>query len=177
MDFDFQDRIDDYLLNRMSEEEKTQFEQEVNLDIEKNKQLELTRNVKIAIGSRQEKLKILEELKNRYDIERCHVSQTAVLVASSAPRITNRKSLAIFSVFSARKKILPSILGVAAVFVIGIFIIIPSMFRPVSNCETSPSEILRGDDEVFESDQPVLVDTLCVEADEEKDNVIIKEYE
>ena len=53
---DFQDRIDEYILGRMTDEEKAQFEAEVNQDESKKEQLEFTRNVKGAISSREDKM-------------------------------------------------------------------------------------------------------------------------
>ena len=45
MKTDFQDRIDEYILGRMTDEEKAQFEAEVNQDESKREQLEFTINV------------------------------------------------------------------------------------------------------------------------------------
>lgn len=67
MSRDFQDKIDDYVLGRMSVEERADFEKEVDLDEEKREQLEFTRNVKNAISSRQDKLAKLAKMKARYE--------------------------------------------------------------------------------------------------------------
>ena len=63
MDNNFQDRIDEYLLhgNKMSEEAKAQFQKEIEEDTEKKEQYELTKNVRMAIKSRGEKLKAMTE--------------------------------------------------------------------------------------------------------------------
>ena len=61
MDEKFQDRIDNYLLNRMDDAEKTEFLREVEQDKEKKEQLEFTQNVKDAIRSREEKLQALNK--------------------------------------------------------------------------------------------------------------------
>lgn len=63
MDNNFQDRIDEYLLhgNKMSEEAKTQFLKEIEENSEKKEQYELTKNVKMAMKSRGEKLKAMTE--------------------------------------------------------------------------------------------------------------------
>ena len=53
---DFQDRIDEYILDRMSDEEKAQFEAEVSHDESKREQLEFTKDVKSAISSRADKM-------------------------------------------------------------------------------------------------------------------------
>ena len=59
----FQDRIDEYLLHSdtMSEEDKAQFQKEIEEDAEKKEQYEFTKNVKQAMVSRVEKLKAMTE--------------------------------------------------------------------------------------------------------------------
>ena len=63
MDNNFQDRIDEYLLHEdtMSEEAKAQFLKEIEENTEKKKQYEFTKNVKVAMVSRGEKLKAMTE--------------------------------------------------------------------------------------------------------------------
>ena len=63
MDNNFQDRIDEYLLHSdtMSEEDKAQFLKEIEDDVEKREQYEFTKNVKMAMVSRGEKLKAMTE--------------------------------------------------------------------------------------------------------------------
>ena len=63
MDNNFQDRIDEYLLHNdaMSEEDKAQFLKEIEDDVEKREQYEFTKNVKMAMVSREEKLKAMTE--------------------------------------------------------------------------------------------------------------------
>ena len=59
----FQDRIDEFLLHNdaMSEEDKAQFQKEIEEDAEKKKQYEFTKNVKQVMISRGEKLKAMTE--------------------------------------------------------------------------------------------------------------------
>lgn len=59
----FQDRIDEFLLHNdaMSEEDKAQFLKEIEDDVEKREQYEFTKNVKMAMVSREEKLKAMTE--------------------------------------------------------------------------------------------------------------------
>ena len=59
----FQDRIDEYLLHEdtMSEEAKAQFLKEIEEDVEKRELYEFTKNVKMAMVSREEKLKAMTE--------------------------------------------------------------------------------------------------------------------
>lgn len=63
MDNNFQDRIDEYLLHgdTMSEEAKAQFLKEIEEDEEKRELYEFTKNVKMAMVSREEKLKAMTE--------------------------------------------------------------------------------------------------------------------
>ena len=63
MDNNFQDRIDEYLLHNdaMSEEDKAQFQKEIEEDAEKKEQYEFTKNVKQVMISRGEKLKAMTE--------------------------------------------------------------------------------------------------------------------
>lgn len=63
MNYNFQDRIDEYLLHSdtMSEEGKAQFLKEIEEDAEKQEQYEFTKNVKQAIVSRGKKLKAMTE--------------------------------------------------------------------------------------------------------------------
>ena len=63
MDNNFQDRIDEFLLHNdaMSEEDKAQFLKEIEDDVEKREQYEFTKNVKMAMVSREEKLKAMTE--------------------------------------------------------------------------------------------------------------------
>ena len=63
MDYNFQDRIDEYLLygDTMSEEDKAQFLKEIEEDAEKKEQYEFTKNVKQVMISRGEKLKAMTE--------------------------------------------------------------------------------------------------------------------
>ena len=68
----FQDRIDEFLLHNdaMSEEDKAQFLKEIEDDVEKREQYEFTKNVKMAMVSRGEKLKAMtefqKEMKSHY---------------------------------------------------------------------------------------------------------------
>ena len=72
MNYNFQDRIDEYLLHSdtMSEEDKAQFLKEIEEDAEKKEQYKFTKNVKQAIVSRGEKLKAMtefqKEMKSHY---------------------------------------------------------------------------------------------------------------
>ena len=67
MDNNFQERIDEYLLHgdTMSEEDKAQFLKEIEEDEEKRELYEFTKNVKMAMVSREEKLKAMTEFQKK----------------------------------------------------------------------------------------------------------------
>lgn len=96
MKIDYQEKIDDYVLGKMSAKDRDIFEKEVSLDKEMQEQLELTLNVRDAIKSRQEKLAMMQEWENK----------------STG---SNRKVMAWAS----------SVVGIAAMFAIGFFLIVP----------------------------------------------------
>ena len=120
MNGDFQDRIDDYLLGRMSDEEKIHFEKEVGEDKSKREQLDFTQNVKSAVSSREDKLKRLDMMKGMYDDERRYNSRASgtdgIMYCSSPPRMTDRMK---FEKKPSRRIWLWAS-GIAAVFVIGL---------------------------------------------------------
>ncbi len=66
MKIDFQDKIDDYLFDRMSDEERVRFEAETANDAEIKEQLDYTQNVRQIIKSRNEKLALMKEWENDY---------------------------------------------------------------------------------------------------------------
>ena len=56
MKIDYQDRIDEYLLNRMTDEERSTFEQDVNHDEKLQDQLSFTKDVQQIVIRRNEML-------------------------------------------------------------------------------------------------------------------------
>ncbi len=66
MKFEYQDDIDDYLLNRMSEEQQLAFEKEINRNPELQEQLDFTKNSVRALKSRNDKLAALKEWEKDY---------------------------------------------------------------------------------------------------------------
>ena len=84
MNYNFQDRIDEYLLygDTMSEEDKAQFLKEIEEDAEKKKQYEFTKNVKQAMVSRGEKLKAMTEFQK--EMKSHHHRKTWLWISSIA---------------------------------------------------------------------------------------------
>ena len=155
MDEKFQDRIDDYLLGRMPNEEIENFLQEIEQDKDKKEQLEFTKNVKESVCSRKEKLRILAQFQKQYEEERkisalrptgsehrvCY-SPAPATAAEQLKKQKNRKWLWISSV--------------AAVLVVGFFAIKPMFVYDSSPIrDSSPNvrgtlpERMRGGDEIF----------------------------
>ena len=149
MDEKFQDSIDNYLLNRMDDAEKTEFLREVEQDKEKKEQLEFTQNVKDAIRSREEKLQALKQFERQYEEERRAAAYRATGTERAACHCPAPKVAATEPVRS-KKKIWLWISCVAAVLVVGFFAIKP-MFDDVTapNGNGVPMEHMRGGDEGF----------------------------
>ena len=80
----FQDRIDEFLLHNdaMSEEDKAQFLKEIEDDVEKREQYEFTKNVKMAMVSREEKLKAMTEFQK--EMKSHHHRKTWLWISSIA---------------------------------------------------------------------------------------------
>lgn len=80
----FQDRIDEYLLHgdAMSEEDKAQFQKEIEEDAEKKEQYEFTKNVKQAMVSRGKKLKAMTEFQK--EMKSHHHRKTWLWISSIA---------------------------------------------------------------------------------------------
>ena len=80
----FQDRIDEYLLHgdTMSEEDKAQFLKVIEEDEEKRELYEFTKNVKMAMVSREEKLKAMTEFQK--EMKSHHHRKTWLWISSIA---------------------------------------------------------------------------------------------
>lgn len=149
MDIQFQDRIDDYLLGRMSEADKEAFLQEVEQDNEKKEQLEFTRNVKETVCSREEKLRALTEFQRQYD-------NNHRVVASACPAMARRRTEVgaqeqpvreIEKPKDSHKRMWLWISGIAAVLVVGFFAVKPMFeYEPSPNFNAAP---MRDGGDVF----------------------------
>ena len=124
MKIDFQDKIDDYLLGRMTDGERSSFEQQMNQDEELKEQVEFTRNVMTATKSRNEKLRKMEAWGDDYQWQHkrrvaaaqyrptgsgYEATASAGMVTRSAPTQSSRKWIYWVS-------------GIAALFVVGFFL-------------------------------------------------------
>lgn len=127
MKIDLQDRIDNYLLGRMSDEERKSFESEATEDAELKEQLQFTETVQQATKSRNEKLAAIEEWKDDYVWE-----DDRIVAASAAGYRAAGSGYDFYPVSSMEskrvttsspfKKILYWVSGIAAVFIVGIFV-------------------------------------------------------
>lgn len=176
---DFQDRIDEYILGRMTDEEKAQFEAEVNQDESKREQLEFTRNVKGAISSREDKMAKLKMMQRVYDREHKQVAASMRATGtydchySTAPQNVEEKK--------PSKRILWWASGIAAVLVMGLFVVnpfdsdtlqTPSGFSP--SFKGNPHEMIRGEEnDVFDIETPILNDSIKNDTIPPRDTIII----
>lgn len=142
MKLDYQDRIDDYLLNRMPDEERLAFEKEVSENAELRKQLEYTRSVREAVTSRSEMLAAMREWENDYQWENERVA--VAYAANESPR-------------PAKKRLVYWISGVAAAFVIGMFLLIKPAGSPP---DIDPNIVVLGDSYRAGQDYSIIEDML-----------------
>ena len=128
MKIEFQDRIDDYLLDRLSDEERKSFESDAAEDAELKEQLQFTETVQQATKSRNEKLAAMKEWKDDYVWEDDRVAAASAAECRQTgsgynncptPTIGSRK-VGSSSLF---KKTLYWASGIAAVFVVGFFLV------------------------------------------------------
>ncbi len=179
MKTDFQDRIDEYILGRMSDEKKAQFEAEVNQDESKKEQLEFTKNVKEAISSREDKMAKLKMMHRMYDRE--HQQVAASMRATGTDNY--QYSLVPQNVEEKKpsKRIWRWASGLAAVLVIGLFVVnpfgsdtlqTPSGFSP--SFKGNPNEMIRGEEnDVFDIEAPILNDSIKNDTIPSRDTVIV----
>lgn len=143
MKVEFQDRIDDYLLDRMSDEERKSFELEAAENAGLKEQLQFTETVRQATKSRNEKLDAMEEWKDDYVWEDERVA--AASAADYRPTGSGYDSCPAPTMESRRvggpspfKNIFYWVSGIAAIFVVGFFLI-QNLFVANSPNEYMPS--------------------------------------
>lgn len=128
MKIEFQDRIDDYLLNRMTDEERQAFESEVADNAEMKEQLSFTESVQHTVKSRNEKLAAMEEWEEDYhwkdesEIEvaaatECRPTGSGYSYCPAPPREAEKAAR-----HTPTRRILYWGSGIAAVFVVGFFL-------------------------------------------------------
>ena len=122
MKIDFQDRIDDYLLDRMSDEERDSFKSDTAEDTELKEQLQFTKTVLQATMSRNEKLSAMEAWKDDYTWEDERVADVSATGSGydycPAPTLGNRR----VATSSPFKKMLYWFSGITAILGVGVFV-------------------------------------------------------
>lgn len=126
MKIEYQDKIDNYLLNRMSDEERRAFEQEMKLDKELREQVEFTKNVQTALKSRNEKLTRMQEWQKEMDekAERAYgyratgsdfryIQMLEMEDSQAKPNSSSRK----------KRRLIYWVAGIAAIFIAGLFVL------------------------------------------------------
>ena len=135
MKIEFQDRIDEYLLDRMSDEERKSFESDAAEDAELKEQLQFTETVQQATKSRNEKLAAMEEWKDDYmwEYERVTAASAVEYHATGSgydycpePTMESRR----VATSSPFKKMLYWVSGITAVFIVCVFVF--NLYRPSS---------------------------------------------
>ena len=148
MNNNFQDRIDEYLLHgdTMSEEAKAQFLKEIEENNEKKEQYEFTKNVKEALKSRGDKLKAMAEFQKENEAQD---EKRMRACSCPCPEYKETEDIKIVGHKSNFRKKLVWFSGIAAVLVIGFFVI-----NPLFVYESTNSNVRGEEDDVFEMEAP-----------------------
>ena len=119
MKIDYQDRIDEYILLRMSDKERTTFEKDVNHDEELHEQLSFTKDVQQVLIRRNE---MLAKMKEWQDEDNINVTEFHATGSGydycPAPSGEEKRPIA----HSSGRRVIYWLSGIAAVFVVGFFL-------------------------------------------------------
>ena len=124
MKIDYQDRIDEYLLNRMTDEERSTFEQDVNHDEEIQDQLSFTKDVQQIVIRRNEMLAKMKQWEEEAMGEEDDINVTEFRATGSGydycptPSGEEKRPIA----HSSGRRVVYWLSGIAAVFVVGFFL-------------------------------------------------------
>lgn len=124
MKIDYQDRIDEYLLNRMTDEERSTFEQDVNHDEELQDQLSFTKDVQQIVIRRNEMLAKMKQWEEEGLLEDNDTEVAEYRATGSgynycpAPSREEKHPIA----HSSSRRVIYWLSGIAAVFVAGFFL-------------------------------------------------------
>ena len=148
MKIEFQERIDNYLKNKMSDEERMSFEADLANDEELREQLEFTKNVQRAMRSRNEKLAAVTEWKDDYSWEDngdepATENRPAGSGYDASPNESNTPNYK----QSSNRKTFYWISGIAAVFIVGL-----SLFHGLNvSLESSDNQSIPMDNTTYRS--------------------------
>lgn len=139
MKIEFQDQIDKYVLDQMDNAERTAFEQEAAQDTELQEQLQFTQNVASATKSREEKLAKMEDWGDDYVFEDDGRAAAAKYrpTGSGYDACPSPSEKKIYVTPSSSGKLLYWISGIAAVFIVGFFLV-NNLFVTESGSPVSP---------------------------------------
>lgn len=166
MKFEYQEKIDRYVLEDMTADERIAFEHEVQLNEELRDQLEYTQQVKALVTSRQEKMALLKQWEEEHRKEEEQVAAAQYRPTGTGDYCPAPKYAA--DADPKSKKFYYWISGIAAVLVIGFFVVSPLL---IFNSPGSSDEQFRGDDEVFAPKDSLTTDSIT------NDSIIIFEDE
>lgn len=146
MKIEFQDHIDNYLLGRMSDEECKAFKNELKQNDELREQMEFTKDVQTATISRNEKLSKMQEWEDDYEWEDYRNVAAARYRPTgsgyeSSPAPSEKRIYV--TPYSSGMQILYWISGIAAIFIVGFFLI-HNFMSSEENMMFNPSSIEFG---------------------------------
>jgi len=129
MNQEYQEKIDQYLLGQMSDQDCLVFENEIDNNQELKKQFEFTKNVKDAIVGRNRRLSQIYEWEQDYEAkkkakaeqEEYHAARNGYDNVESASGNVEKKS--------SRRQYIYWISGIAAIFIVGFFLFSPTFFH------------------------------------------------
>lgn len=128
---EYQDKIDSYLLSKMTKEESSAFETLLEQDAELKEQFHFTKSLKHAISSRNEKIKLIEDWEMQY-------LKKKESATKKFPKILSLKNAYWFS-------------GIAAILIVGFFIFTNNDFVEESNGVILQNNIVVRSDANYDS--------------------------
>lgn len=124
MKIDYQDRIDEYLLNRMTDDERSTFEQDVNHDEELKEQLSFTKDVQQTVIRRNEMIAKMKQWEEEGLLEDGDTEVAEYRATGSGynycPALSREEKRPV--AHSSGRRIIYWLSGIAAVFVAGFFL-------------------------------------------------------
>jgi len=151
MDEKMQDRIDEYILGMMSAEDSKSFEKDLANDAELKEQYNYTKVVKETVCEHAQ----LEDLMSQWDkdIAKERREEELMVAACPVPPIADRKAVA------AKPRVwLWWVSGIAAIFIVGLFVVYPFSLSEKSSPYISVPEdgVARGSSDLSEIDELIV---------------------
>lgn len=128
MNNDYQDKIDRYLLGKMSEAESLDFEKDIINNKDLKEQFEFTKNVKEVIAARSKRLAQINEWKEAYEAKNNTEGEYRPTGSGYEYSIKPKAEIKLEPRISTRRYWY-WISGIAAIFVVGFFVISPIFFE------------------------------------------------